>query len=69
MSVFAVMAGRWAVNLEKEEDMVVFGVGLWYKAYQNLGVVLRTEFLWLFPLVVERNDGASPGCFCPSHLM
>jgi hypothetical protein len=47
------------VNLEQEEDMVVFRVGLRQKAYQNLGVALRTEFLWLFPLVaVERNDGA-----------
>ena len=61
MTVFEVMVGRWVVNLEQEEkDTVVFLVGPRQKAYQNLGVALRAEFLWLFPLVVERNDGASP---------
>ena len=42
------------------------------KAYQNLGVALRAEFLWLFPLVVERNDGGASregnGYFCPPDV-
>ena len=54
------MVGGWSIWSRKRKIWVVFRVGPRQKAYQNLGVALRAEFLWLFPLVVERNDGASP---------